>query len=248
MLFHLIDDSRKPELQEILRLLHIFETPLIWDGKTESELTNKTDLSKVEFNFSNAQEVYWQNLTQAYAFQESGRALLSMSSGAAIGLISSALAFRGVSKDSAPVEETAFRHRVDSWFLEALQDTPLIHQNDMARRVGVAQQILDRILEKSKNGSEHPCAFEGIFKPLNPSEPQKQSARESKKNAEQSRLIIFESMRISFDNNGLSDPKRALLQSVGLFYKIDNESFNELLSQAAALNKELRRSINLVLE
>ena len=59
------------------------------------------------------------------------------------------------------------------------------------------------------------------------------------------RIILFEAMRLS---GVLTDSKRNLLQVASVAYGIDGESFNELLAQALALHKEMKRSVNLVLE
>lgn len=59
------------------------------------------------------------------------------------------------------------------------------------------------------------------------------------------RIVLFEAMRLS---GVLTDSKRNLLQVASVAYGIDGESFNELLAQALALHKEIKRSVNLVLE
>lgn len=65
---------------------------------------------------------------------------------------------------------------------------------------------------------------------------------------QQSRIVLFEIMRTSLNYGGLTDSKKSLLQDLSIAYDIDDESFDELLTQAIALQKELKRAINLILE
>lgn len=112
------------------------------------------------------------------------------------------------------------KKRLDEKFLNEIKEIPIIYQNDIERRLQIALNILKKdVLKKMKNI-----------------------------NLTQSRIVMFELIRSCFNCGGVTDFKRNLLQFVSIYYGIEGESFNELLTQAAKLDKELKRSINLVLE
>lgn len=46
------------------RLILIFENPLLWDGKTEDELTGETNLSNISIHISELQKKNWRALAQ----------------------------------------------------------------------------------------------------------------------------------------------------------------------------------------
>lgn len=109
-------------------------------------------------------------------------------------------------------------------FLGEIKKMPIINQNDIERRLKIASSILEEDL-------------------LNRRERLKFTPSRT-----QSRIVMFELIRSCFACGGVTDFKKNFLQSISVYYDIEDESFNELLSQAAKLDKELKRSINLVLE
>lgn len=56
MFIHLLPDDKKSELLDLARLSLIFENPLLWDGKTEEELTGETNLSNISIPISEPQK------------------------------------------------------------------------------------------------------------------------------------------------------------------------------------------------
>lgn len=119
----------------------------------------------------------------------------------------------------------------------------ITRQNDSEERLNAATDILQKIISDKLDKLAPSVAWlfpTGITEKI-PSEPINNSRAEEKN----SRIVLFEAMRLS---GVLTDSKRNLLQVASVAYGIDGESFNELLAQALALHKEMKRSVNLVLE
>ena len=210
MFAHSLPYTRKRELLKIVRLLQVFEAPLLWGGKTENELTGTTDLADIKFNISEALAQTWENAARIY----------------------------GDEKDLKDADTTG----IVKGLLDRIRDLRITLQNDIAERQTVATAILkEQILEKSKNPLHSVLANHLLGRSSS-------AAIEENILPKDSRIVLFEAMRLSLHGSGPTDHKRALLQIVSMAYDIDGESFNELLSQAIALNKEIKRSINLVLE
>lgn len=117
-----------------------------------------------------------------------------------------------------------YLHKKDSTevidkLLDEIRGIRITHQNDKDERIKIAASILSDITNSQEKSSA--CTKTHL------------------------RIILFEAMRLS---GFLTDSKRNLLQLASVAYGIDGESFNELLAQALALHKEIKRSVNLVLE
>lgn len=106
--------------------------------------------------------------------------------------------------------------------LAEISKLKLNSQNNVEKRFEIAEKILKEEIIKDRHNNS--------------------------KEMQQSRIILFEVMRSIFMISGLTDLKRRLLQIISIAYKIDGEDFNELLAQATSLHKEMKRTINLVLE
>ncbi|UUC92734.1 hypothetical protein [Comamonas sp. C11] len=214
-----LPNTKKRELLKIIRLLQTFEAPLLWDGKTEEEITGNTDLSDISFKISDSLKEMWVNAVGIYGDDQDFN-----------------------EKDSTGVIEK---------LLDEICGLRITRQNDNEERLKVATAILQKIISHeldkiapgrlSPQGAwPFPTSNGGITEEIS-SEPINSSRAEEKK----SRIVLFEAMRLS---GVLTDSKRNLLQVASVAYGIDGESFNELLAQALALHKEIKRSVNLVLE
>lgn len=222
MFSYLLHDSRKLELLRISRLLHVFELPLLWDGKTEFELTGNTDLNNVEFELSETQKMSWKNIVQAYYL-------------------------------STDVDAESYKFTmVDDDLLTVIKAMPLISQNNKEKRLIAAQEVLkENILNKSNNIFFQLFSKSSEVKDEEDVDSEQAKYKEKKeklKNLQQSRIVIFELMRTNLNYGEITDSKRNLLQILSMIYRIDGESFYELYAQANALQKEIKRSINLIME
>ncbi len=121
----------------------------------------------------------------------------------------------------------------------------ITRQNDKDERLKIATALLSEIINtqgktKTPLETDFSTEFEEIF-----GDRFSKSEKTSFNESTHLRIILFEAMRLS---GVLTDSKRNLLQVASVAYGIDGESFNELLAQALALHKEMKRSVNLVLE
>lgn len=215
-----LPNTKKRELLKIVRLLQTFDAPLLWGGKTEEEITGNTDLSDISFKISDSIKELWVNAVRIY----------------------------GDDKDLNEKDSTGVIDKL----LGEICGLRITRQNDNDERLKVATAILQKIISHeidkiaptsrlSPQGAwPFPTSNGGITEEIS-SEPINSSRAEEKK----SRIVLFEAMRLS---GVLTDSKRNLLQVASVAYGIDGESFNELLAQALALHKEMKRSVNLVLE
>lgn len=215
-----LPEDRKWELLKIVRLLQVFEAPLLWGGKTEDELTGTADLSDIKFATTDAMKQAWENAARIYG-----------------------------DRDDLYEEDTT---GLIKKLLDEIRKLRITRQNDKDERLKIAMAILrgpifghgtdEEITDPSQIMWKLPkfrtLSNGFITRP----------ARASTLLSEHSRAVLFEAMRFSVNSGGLSDSKKSLLQFASSVYDIDSESFEELLAQAIALNKELTRSINLVFE
>ncbi|WP_155500141.1 hypothetical protein [Comamonas testosteroni] len=121
----------------------------------------------------------------------------------------------------------------------------ITRQNDKDERLKIATTLLSEMINgqekvQTKSGTDFSKAFGDIFEDMF-----SKSEKTSVCTTTHLRIVLFEAMRLS---GVLTDSKRNLLQVASVAYGIDGESFNELLAQALALHKEMKRSVNLVLE
>lgn len=117
----------------------------------------------------------------------------------------------------------------------------ITRQSDKEERIKIATAILHGLINNSPElDAQNAWPFPTIKSPVS-----EKSENSLIFLSRQSRIILFEAMRLS---GVLTDAKRNLLQIASVAYGIDGESFNELLAQALALHKEIKRSVNLVLE
>jgi hypothetical protein len=214
MFAHSLPYEKKRELLKIVRLLQVFEAPLLWGGKTEDELTGTTNLGDIKFNISDALKPVWENAARVY----------------------------GDEKDLNDADSTGIIKEL----LDRIRVLRIALQNDKDERLHVATSVLKtQILGSSETENDG-----GLGERLSRIFEEKFSQKRESETlpSEHSRKVLFEAMRLSFHGSALTDARRSLLQIVSMAYGIDGESFNELLAQAIALNKEIKRSINLVLE
>ena len=234
-----LPDARKWELLKIVRLLQVFDAPLLWEGKTEEELTGTTDLSDIEFATSAALQQVWGNAARIYGDEDD----------------------LDNDKDTTGIIKNV---------LDEIRKLRITRQSDQQERLKIATAVLreeilgqaapvsDTPKESTQQVTLDPQAAWKFPEPGGSAWPFATSSVSAKSRSKpekattflpkHSRIVLFEAMRFSFDNGGLSDAKRNLLQVASVVYDIDGESFNELLSQAIALHKEMKRSVNLVLE
>lgn len=117
----------------------------------------------------------------------------------------------------------------------------ITRQSDKEERIKIATAILHGLINNSPElDAQNAWPFPTIKSPVS-----EKSENSLIFLSRQSRIILFEAMRLS---GVLTDAKRNLLQIASVAYGIDGESFNELLAQALALHKEIKRSVNLVFE
>lgn len=117
----------------------------------------------------------------------------------------------------------------------------ITRQNEKDERIKIATAILLELINNApESDAQNAWPFPAIKSPA--SEKSETSLVFSSRH---SRIVLFEAMRLS---GVLTDAKRNLLQVASVAYGVDGESFNELLAQALALHKEMKRSVNLVLE
>ena len=224
MFAHSLPKAQKRDLLKIVRLLQVFEAPLLWEGKTADELTGNTNLGDIKFNISDALGQVWENATRLYGDKN------DLDDPDSTGFV------KGWLNDLDDPDSTG----IVEGLLDRIRELRITLQNDMAERQTIATAVLkEQILEKSKNSLDG-LLGRSFFSAI----------EENKENIlpKDARIVLFEAMRLSFHGSGPTDPKRELLQIVSMAYGIDGESFNELFAQAIALNKEIKRSINLVLE
>lgn len=232
-----LHQSQKRELLKIIRLLQIFEAPLLWGGKTEEEITGNTDLSDISLKISDPLKELWKNAAHIY----------------------------GDDKDLSEKDSTGIIDKL----LNEIRELRITRQNDKDERLKIATTLLSGtingqltvsekssiVLDESSFGNIASLGVisaglvggrisRGIFEGI-PKNMLQKSEKASACTTTHLRIILFEAMRLS---GVLTDSKRNLLHIVSIAYGIDGESFNELLAQALALHKEIKRSINLVLE
>lgn len=68
------------------------------------------------------------------------------------------------------------------------------------------------------------------------------------KQLEHSRIILFELMKFSLENGGISEPQKQLLQTFCQHHDIEEHYFNDLLKQTQIIHQETQKTINLILE
>lgn len=232
-----LPNTKKRELLKIVRLLQTFDAQLLWGGKTEEEITGNTDLSDISFKISDSIKELWVNAVRIY----------------------------GDDKDLNEKDSTGVIDKL----LDEICGLRITRQNDKDERLKIATAILSEFInaqEKEKTkfvtdfsalsraavGGTLAGALGGAVGSIlggisggTAEEISSKSETESACTTTHLRIVLFEAMRLS---GVLTDSKRNLLQVASVAYGIDGESFNELLAQALALHKEMKRSVNLVLE
>lgn len=228
-----LPNTKKRELLKIVRLLQTFEAPLLWGGKTEEEITGNTDLSDISFKISDSLKELWVNAVRIY----------------------------GDDKDLNEKDSTGVIDKL----LDEICGLRITRQNDKDERLKIATAILSEfingqgkektqfstdfsVLSRAAVGGALGGAVGSILGGISggtAEEISSKSETESAYTTTHLRIVLFEAMRLS---GILTDSKRNLLQVASVAYGIDGESFNELLAQALALHKAIKRSVNLVLE
>lgn len=208
-----LPNTKKRELLKIVRLLQIFDAPLLWDGKTEEEITGNTNLSEISFYISDFLKELWVNTARIYG-------------------------------DEDDLSENDFTGIIDK-LLNEIRALRITRQNNEDERLKVAAAVLHEIIN---DASQFDPSASWPFPTSSDCAAEKKSSETTKNSRleeKYSRIVLFEAMRLS---GILTESKRNLLQVASVAYGIDGESFNELLAQALALHKEMKRSVNLVLE
>jgi hypothetical protein len=214
MFAHSLPYTRKRELLKVVRLLQVFEAPLLWGGKTETELTGTTDIGDIKFMISDSLSQVWENAASIY----------------------------GDENDLIKSDTTG----VIDELLSLIRNLRIALQNDKGERLKIATAYLEKqIFESPQQEKRTVTSFLGKSVATYVANNTKKDPLDQPANK---RIVLFEAMRLSFHGSALSDSKTVLLKIISIAYDIDDESFNELLAQAIALNKEMKRSINLVLE
>lgn len=216
-----LPNTKKRELLKIVRLLQTFDAPLLWGGKTEEEITGNTDLSDISFKISDSIKELWVNAVRIY----------------------------GDDKDLNEKDSTG----VISKLINEIRGLRITRQNDKDERLKIATDLLSEAINgqgavSTIAGPALAIAGMGISDFFAAGFSEKvvsKSENTSVCTTTHLRIVLFEAMRLS---GVLTDSKRNLLQVASVAYGIDGESFNELLAQALALHKEMKRSVNLVLE
>lgn len=62
------------------------------------------------------------------------------------------------------------------------------------------------------------------------------------------RIMLFELMKFSLENGGISESQKQLLQSFCQHHDIEEPYFNDFLKQAQIIHQETQKTINLILE
>lgn len=247
----MLEDRYKPMLLSFVRLLTSFDKPLLWDGKTAEQITSSTNLDVISFYFTESQQNSWKRLHSSYEVCEeelevflkligsisSPSSLLigsfsspsSLSTNVAVAAMLgftnktskriSSLPLKSVLSDTL---DSAVELYIDGELINAIKKSPILKQNDLSIRGEIAVGILNNILTKYPS--------------------------ELKPDTTQSRILMFEIIRSCFNSGDITEQQKKLLHIISVNYKIEGEAFNELLAQAIALAKELKNSINLVLE
>ncbi|MBL5980449.1 hypothetical protein JAO85_24600 [Comamonas sp. NyZ500] len=216
-----LPNTKKRELLKIVRLLQTFDAPLLWGGKTEEEITGNTDLSDISFKISDSIKELWVNAVRIY----------------------------GDDKDLNEKDSTGVIDKL----LDEIRGLRITRQNDKDERLKIATDLLSEAINGQGAvskivGPALAIASMGISEIIATGFSEDISSKSEKTSActkTHLRIVLFEAMRLS---GVLTDSKRNLLQVASVAYGIDGESFNELLAQALALHKEMKRSVNLVLE
>ena len=205
-----LPQEKKLELLKIIRLLQIFDAPILWGGKMEDEITGDTNLSDISFQISDYLKELWENVVNIYG------------------------------ADQYQIIENSI-NALEKELLENISTLRINKQNNQDERLKIATTFLHTAINKDNINKKAVWPFSTSNNDIS----EKSLSNTDSNIQRKSRIILFEAIRLS---GNLTDAKRNLLQVVSLMYKIDGESFNELLSQALVLHKEMKRSVNLVLE
>ena len=185
MLIHTLSDDEKTKLIRLIRLILILDSSLLWDGKTEEELTGDTNISNISINISNIKEKNFKDILELCNFSPSYYLY------------------------------DFWNDDVDNIFIRKIKHLRLTLQNSSDERLKIALEIMrENILEKNTP----------------------------------SRVILFEMMKFSLENNKLSESRKKLLKEFSQCHNIEDEYFNDLLKQSQILQKEIQKTIYLILE
>ncbi len=191
------------------RLILIFENALLWDGKTEEELTGETNLSNISIHISEPQKKNWGPLAQ-------------------------------LSKGDAEW------NGVDELLVEKIKPLRLTRQNDPAERLKIALEILhDPMVRTSRHSM---MAFAAWLHPKAQNNSITSEEDGATKKRDLPRIMLFELMKFSLENGGISEPQKQLLQTFCQHHDIEEHYFNDLLKQAQIIHQEAKTTINLILE
>ena len=212
---HLLSKDRKIQLLNIARLLLIIETPVLWDGKNEDELTGDVDLGKITFDLDEAQNISFQALVQACDIDYSAD--------------------------------------MDGFLLNGIKALRLTRQNNTADRLIVGKEVIHALKDGKKipnNGSAawgFPSSARGASAFPFPT-GNILAGKNIKKETDNFRIVLFEAIRFVIGNGELSESRGSLLQYIAEVEGVENEYFDDLLKQALAVQKEISKTINLILE
>ena len=227
MFTHLLPDDKKTEFLKLARLFLIFENQLLWDGKTEEELTGETNLSNISIRISESQEKSWGPLAQLFR-GDVGRNSLS-SSFARAGQLLRDTEWEGI----------------DDLLVEKIKRLRLTRQSDPEERLKIALEILrDPMAMRSCRSKGGLLGFP--FSVANSSTTHEEDG--AKKKRDLPRIMLFELMRFSLENGGISESQKQLLLSFCQQHDIEEDYFKDFLKQAQIIHQETQKTINLFLE
>jgi hypothetical protein len=135
MFLHLLDEQKRTEFLELAQLVCLSDNPLLWDGKTEAELTGETDLRKVAFQRHAAEEALMKDVARECLDE-------SASSRSFFDLKSSPRAAWPLPTGGVPTEDGDGHDRIERALLSRLKPLPLGRQNAPDERQKAALCVL----------------------------------------------------------------------------------------------------------
>lgn len=136
MFLHLLKEREQEEFMAIAQLICLSDNPLLWDGKTEDELTGESDLSKVKFQEVVAEEEILKGFARECG-KESYRSWLGARTSA----------FDSIAR------QTEKRTKVELALLDKIKTVPVFKQNAPEERLKAASVVLSELTKEVDNTS-----------------------------------------------------------------------------------------------
>lgn len=201
------------------RLILIFENPLLWDGKTEEELTGETNLSNISIHISESQKKTWRAFAQLCSGNAERNEIDDL-------LIEKIKPLR-LTRQNDPAERLKI----------ALE---ILH-NSTVKRVRHSISGIGSIF------SAHGASWSFPTAPAQTNSTTHEEDVAMKKR-DLPRIMLFELAKFSLENGGISEPQKQLLLSFCQHHDIEEHYFGDFLKQAQIIHQETQKTINLILE